>query len=261
VLIAAGVVAVWGGKAPARVTTAGKSTTIGTNQIGKATATCPRGSEAVSGGFLVPGVSAPFLANVFHFGSKRVGDRKWKTKSFNFNGPDHTLKSFAYCDTSQPNLRAESKRETVNANSNGSATASCPRGSEAISGGWATKGDSLQLAYESRRKGERKWKVSAFNFSDTGPLVAYAYCDNHGPGLRAKSETVNVPSGGLGSAKANCNHGEKAYSGGYKGTDTGPAQAPFAFNSKRTGGGDWKAKAFGEQDTGALQLKVYAYCK
>jgi hypothetical protein len=260
VLVAAGVVAIAGGIATARIKTESKSASVPTDQNAKASAKCPRGSEAVAGGFDVPGVNSTIEATVFHFGSKRGGGRKWKTQSHNFGGPDRNMKSIAYCDTHQPNLSVESKSKSLDPG-NGSVTASCPRGSEAISGGWATKGDSLQLAFESRRKGERKWKVSALNFGDTGPLVAFVYCDNHGPNLKTASDSVNVPARDLGSAKANCRQGEKAYSGGYKGQSPAPLDGPFAFVSKRTGGGDWKAKAFGNQDTGSLKFKVYAYCK
>jgi hypothetical protein len=268
ILVAAGVVVIAGGIATARIKTESKTTTVGVEQNGKANAKCPRGSEAISGGFASPGFD-PTLGGgprLFHFTSKRGGDRKWKTRSHNFGGESGKLKSIAYCDTSEPNLKVETKTKAVDAQSNGSATAKCPSGSEAISGGWAPKGpiadDEELFAWESRRKGDRKWKVSAFNNANTSaPLAAYAYCDEHGPNLKAKSDKVNVAEAQKRSAKANCKHGEKAYSGGYKGKVDGQADGPFAIGSKRTGGGDWKGQAFFNGSGGPAPFKVYAYCK
>ena len=268
VLIAAGLVVVVGGIATARVKTETKSTTIAAGSKGKASAKCPRGSEAISGGFAAPGfdVGPGGGPRLFHFASKRGGDRKWKTQSFNFGTlGSGKLKSIAYCDTSEPNLRVETKTKDVEAQSNGSATARCPRGSEAISGGWTSKSvqdDDGQFAWESRRKGDRKWKVTAFNNDNTSaPLKAYAYCDRDGPNLKAKSDKVNVPDDQKRSAKANCGHGDKAYSGGYKGEVDAAANGSFAIGSKRTGGGDWKGQAAFNGSGGPAQFKVYAYCK
>jgi hypothetical protein len=265
VLIAAGLIALVGGIATAKVKTKTKSTTIAGDSNGKVSAKCSRGSEAVAGGFTAPGFDPTFQDRApLPFTSKRAGDRKWKTQGHNFGDNPAKLKSIAYCDTKEPNLRVESKTESVPAFTTGSATARCPQGSEAVSGGWASKNvveDDEQFAYESRRKGDRKWKVSAFNqdITNAQPLVAYVYCNNDGPNLKAKSDKVNVPEGEKRTAKANCKHGEKAYSGGFKGQVNTDASGPFAFTSKRAGN-DWQGKAAGNGN-GTHRFKVYAYCK
>ena len=267
-LVAAGAVAVMAGIATARIKSESKTKTVAALSDRSVSAKCGRGSEAVAGGFVAPGFEPTFTGrSILPVASKRTSDRKWKTKGYNFSATQSgKLKSIAYCDTQEPNLNVRSKTTTLPAQpSTGSATAKCPRGSEAVSGGWATpdgQGEDAPFAYESRRKGERKWKVSAFNNDNANAqrLVAYAYCDNHGPDLRAKSDKVNVPAGEKRSAKAKCRHGSKAYSGGFKGQVDPNASGPFAFTSKRTGGGDWQAKAAGN-NSGTHKFKVYAYCK
>jgi hypothetical protein len=278
VLIAGGAIAIVGGIATAKIKTRSKSTTIAADSNGKANARCPRGSEAVSGGFAAPGFDPTFAQRaILPHKSKRGDDRKWKTQDHNFGTQSAKLKSIVYCDTHMRNLRVVSEDEPVPSLTTDWVTVPCPVGSVAVSGGWASAygQDGGNVVHMSRRKGERKWKVSAFNQdrTDTEELVAYAYCDKHGPNLRATSANVNVPSGEKRSAKANCRDGEKAYSGGFKGEVGGPrdrggrlrrpssiAAGPFAFTSKRTGGGDWKGKAVGN-GRGTHQFKVYAYCK
>jgi hypothetical protein len=256
------------GIATARIKSESKTTTIPAGENGKVSAECGPGSEAVAGGFASPGFDPTFdTRTVIIFASKRGGERKWTAQGFNFGLTGGKFKSYAYCDTSEPNLRVESKTMTVGPFDTGSATAKCPRGSEAVSGGWTSRGvgqsDDGQYASESRRKGDRKWKVSAFNQdnADARPLVTFAYCDNHGPNLKAKSDSVNIPPGEKRSAKANCGGGDKAYSGGFKGTATpGTVNGTGPVSSKRTGGGDWQAKGFNNDPTTTRQFKVYAYC-
>lgn len=255
------------GIATARIKSESKTKTVAADTARGVSAKCGRGSEAVAGGFTAPGFDPTFVGrSILPVASKRTSDRKWKTQGFNFAVAESgRLKAFAYCDTHEPNLSVESKTKSVPPFTTGSATANCPRGSEAVSGGWASpdgQGEEAQFAYESRRKGERKWKVSAFNqdATDAQRLKAYAYCDRDEPNLKAKSDTVNVPSAEKRTAKGNCRHGDKAYSGGYKGQVEPNAAGPFAFTSKRTGGGDWQGKAVGN-NAGTHQFKVYAYCK
>ena len=267
-LIAAGVLAIAAGIATAKLQTRSKSTTIAADGNGKATAKCPRGSEAVSGGFAAPHFDPNFSGrSILPFGSKRAGDRKWKTKGYNFASTQSgKLITYAYCDTHQPGLKVRSKTTSLQPFHPGSVTAKCPSGSEAVSGGFAspdasTGGDAV-LGVASKRVSQNKWKVFAYNNDDTNSqrLVAYAYCDTHQPGLQAKSKRVLVPLAKKRSVTAKCRHGSKAVSGGFSAKVNGNADGPFVFASKRATRTKWRASAAGN-GAGTHPFKVFAYCK
>ena len=270
-LVAAGALAVTAGIATARIQTKSQGKTIAADTNRKATAKCQRGSEAVSGGFAAPRLDPTFTErSILPFTSKRKGHRKWKTQGHNFaDTQSGRLISFAYCDTHEPGLKVRSKTKTLPAFDPGSATARCPRGSEVVSGGFASpdalprRGDAM-FTFTSKRKGQRKWKVSAYNNDPVNPqrLVAFAYCDEHQPGLRTRSANVNIPLAEKRSRTAECRHGRKAYSGGYKGSVDTIANGPFPFVSKRARGGDWKVNAAGNGSRGGpFPFTVFAYCK
>jgi hypothetical protein len=269
VLIAAGAFAATASIATARLETQSRSTTIAADTNGAATTRCPRGSEAVSGGFAAPGFDPEFNGrSILPFVSKRNTDRKWKTKGYNFaDTQSGTLISYAYCDTREPGLSFRFKTKTLPAFDPGSVTARCPRGSEAVSGGFASpdaqpNGD-VMFSFTSKRVGERRWKVSAYNNDPTNPqrLTAFAYCNEHEPGLRTESDDVSVPLGQKRSETAECRHGREAYSGGYKGSVDTDANGPFPFASKRKSG-DWRAAAVGNGSSGGpFPFTVFAYCK
>jgi hypothetical protein len=269
-LIAVGALAVVGGIASAKLKTRSDRTTITAHGNGSATAKCPHGSEAVAGGFSAPGFDPRFNGrSILSFTSKRTGNRRWKTQGHNFsstNPQSGKLISYAYCNTHEPDLKVRSKSRVLSAFDPGSATAKCPRGSEAVSGGWtspdAAGGGKAVFAVASQRIRERKWKVFAYNNDQTSSqrLVAFAYCDKHEPGLNAESNDVKVPSGKKRSVTAHCRHGRKAVSGGFSARVDTNADGPFPFVSKRTKGGDWKASAVGN-GSGRHPFKVFAYCK
>jgi hypothetical protein len=267
-VIAAGALALAVGVATARIESHSKSTTIAGGASRGATAKCPQGSEAVAGGFAAPGFDPTYDGrSILDFTSKRVGDRRWKTRGHNFseNGTPGKLISFAYCDTEQPGLSFRSEIVSLPAGSPGSATAKCPHGTEAVSGGFrspdAGGGERQVFGVASKRVGDREWKVFAYNNDDghRQRLVAFAECDRHQPGLRTESKSVKVRLVRKRSATANCGHGHKAFSGGFGARVNGNGSGPFPFKSKRTKRG-WRAAAVGS-GAGAHPFTVFAYCK
>jgi hypothetical protein len=273
VLIAGVTFALVGAIAAARIKTRSESTTIAADQIGSTTPRCPRGSEAVAGGFASPGFDPQFGdASIFPSVSKRGRHRAWKTSGFNFGGATGKQVGYVYCDTHGPGLKAESDSTSVPPRSIDSATARCPGGSEAVSGGFWGYGplDAYVIPFTSKRVGDNRWKVAGFNNDPNNPeqLTAFAYCDKDEPGLNAQSARVTVPSDATRSATANCGRGKSAYSGGYAGQvnpDSGGSSldpdGPFTFKSKRTKGRDWTAAAKGVGEGSGGRLTVFAYCK
>jgi hypothetical protein len=279
-LIAVGAFALAAALAAAKVETRSNSTTIASHQTGSTTAKCPKGSEAVAGGFASPGFDPTFMGPaILDVASTRAGQRRWRTRGFNFGGPvvlpkdkrgvattTGKLIGFTYCNADKPGLKVESGSASVPPFANGSATAKCPSGSEAVSGGFASPGDpgtegNVAFPFTSKRVGDDKWRVVGFNSDETDPekLVAFAYCDKHGPRLKTESKHVVVPGKQKRSTTANCGHGDKAYSGGYAAELDVHRNGAFTFTSKRTNGGDWTAAAEGSRNGG--QLTVFAYCK
>src|SRR5436190_1801318 len=166
-------------------------------------------------------------------------------------------------------LKTVSKQATFGA-PGGTLAPKCPRGSEAVSGGFANpdfdptaSGGSQFLPIASRRKLRRSWKASVVNEeSESGTLVAYADCDKHEPDLEARFKTVSLDGEQLGSVTARCPGGREAVAGGFDGHFTQlmfDATGAFTFTSKRVDGGGWKASGW---DSGAgSTLTSFAYCK
>ncbi len=146
----------WAALASAALSEHSKSVDIAAAEDGTATASCPKGTEAVSGGFAAPGFDPQFdAASNIPFGSRRTGDDKWKVDAKNFGGTSGTMSSYVYCDRHEPGLVKATKTTSINASENGSAAAKCPRGSEAFSGGWRSPknvtGDNALFAFTSKR--------------------------------------------------------------------------------------------------------------
>jgi hypothetical protein len=286
------------GIAVAKLTVESAATDVAPNQKGSATAKCPRGSEAVAGGFASPDFDPLFNgASIIHYDSHRTSDREWKTLAHNFGQTSGELDAYAVCDTHSPGLLIRSKTRTVGPGGTKRAdppgvrtlVAKCPKGSEAVSGGFSSPdaraaGRKAAYAFTSKRVRKRGWKVRAANndFQNQRKIKAYAYCAKHEPGLDVETKHVTVPPGNKATLDVGCRQGEKPLSGGYAstyapGADMSPPIAAFAFTSRPISGDRWRVSAFGEgapakvgRSSGsspkgvlapAARLTAYAYCK
>jgi len=273
-LIATGLVVTaciaWAALASAALSEHLKSVTIPAQDDGTATASCPSGTEAVSGGFASPGFDPQFNgASNIPFGSRRTGDDGWKVDGKNFGATSGTMSSFVYCDRHEPRLVKATKTTSIAAETNGSAAAKCPRGSEAFSGGWQSPkgvtGDDALFAFTSERASDRKWKVTAFNDDNTNAqdLKVFAYCDKSQPGLVERSKSTAVAGGVKTSLKPKCPNGRQAVSGGFESSTVNTEfDAAFAFASRRTSSSTWKTSAYGNGDAATNSpITAFAYCK
>ena len=161
----------------------------------------------------------------------------------------------------------------------GTAVATCPKGSEAVSGGFASpnsadQGRDATYPFTSKRVGDRKWKVRAINNDrqHSRKLKAFAYCDKREPGLDVESDQVAVPDNGKRTLDLGCRHGDKPLSGGYASTlQPGGRGAAFAFTSRPISGDRWRVSAFGTMAGGGAKvarrraiagtLTAFVYCK
>jgi hypothetical protein len=169
------------------VTVRSESSTVDPGGHASLSPKCPRGSEAVSGGFDsdAPTAGTEELTN-FAYTSKRSGDRAWKIAVLNPDMSSHAVEAFAYCEKNGPTLVTSTASKKVPSLGTASITAKCPKGSKPFSGGYKSTfeqsgmGLDSSLAFTSKRS-SNAWKVSTIaivlNSSPTPPTEkAIAYC-------------------------------------------------------------------------------------
>jgi hypothetical protein len=247
------------------------STTVAPSGNGSVTAKCQSGEVALAGGFATPGWD-PATANggpVARFSSApSANQRGITTTGFNFNENDaQKLESFAYCGKRARPPVVRSTTVQVQPNSANSTTTTCPKGSRAIGGGFATDGSVITLT--SKRSGGRSWKVLGVNITDLGgsgpaSLTAYAYCKSPGPKLVAASKDTTLSSDFV-ATTVRCPNGGRALSGGFDGhfkLVNNEITAAGALDSKRTDRGhSWTTKALSVSSPNEATLTTYAYCR
>jgi hypothetical protein len=173
----------------------------------------------------------------------------------------------------------DSASQTVAEFDNGSATARCKAGTEAISGGFrgefdpagVVSGESPQLqVYESRMRGDRGWVGSAYNVGATGNFTSFVDCRARGPKEESKTARVEgtpfMGASRTGDATARCPAGTRVVSGGFDNPDfrwTGDYENNnriVPYISRKTGPRSWTVEAanYGGADG---TLAAYAYCQ
>jgi hypothetical protein len=240
------------------------------------TATCKRGLRAVAGGFNGPGFVAdgdgPYQIPLT---SLRESKRKWTGSAVDdADGGPYTV--IAVCSDELPKLKQKSATTTIPEDEDdiGTTSAKCPRGGEAVSGGFVPEiadadGSDFNFVTESRRTGKRGWQVTAYNnSSEPLDLSAFVYCAKEKLGLKTKSAATETSSTNVNiSAKAKCPKGHRAISGGFRGTlqadpDTFSREVfsqPFVSRPADKRG--WLAGIGAYPDPGFVdELKTFAYC-
>jgi hypothetical protein len=204
--------------------TKSSTTTVQTQQPGSAVVKCPKGKTVVGAGVVgetgAPSVEVNTMAG--------KGERKVKTKGYNFGGPGN-LTAIARCSR-RPSFQLRSTTVPVPASTNtttgeGTATARCPHGTRILFGGFQAKRDPGAPSYvfvevnsAKRVKGEG-WRVHAFNVSSdgSGTVQALAYCAKVGK-TEARTATTELGQFETGSAVAKCPRGETVRYGGFEHT-------------------------------------------
>lgn len=140
-------------------------------------------------------------------------------------------------------------------------TPQCPQGQRATGGGWTVEPpfspSSATRIYESRKVGQRTWRVSAFQISAGAVkhVTAFAYCSNAAPTTERQRTTdfPDVPYA-VGSASASCPTGQRAQAGGLK---TSPINN--LLDTFRVSGG-WRTRVWAQAGIGARSVTSYVYC-
>jgi len=234
--------------------------------IGTATATCPTGTKAVSGGFS----TSPVPNELSVISSKRSGRRAWtaSVQQTTNNAALAELTTFVYCDRRLRRAPVASAPLSIPSGLPQTATASCPLGRRAISGGFEIATDitftGAGTVLASRRSQPGEWSVTLQNIN--GPsteLTAYAYCTRRPGRLREREGAATLPDSGspittATAITASCPKRIGARSGGFSIAATGGGNNYSVFESRRAGR-RWRfsVRNFGQPPT---PLTALAYC-
>lgn len=231
-----------------------------------ATARCNRGTQVASGGFAAPDrVYAGGGPYTDILSAERRSKREFVVRAENFSSTKGTVYSYAYCADLGPITIADASK-TLEGRRSGIATARCPEGLTAVSGGFTGKslkgGRPEMVPYLSKRSGTNGWKAGAENgaFNGSAKLIVSAYCADLASAPEVEVNDVRVQDLSMPSAGASCRGGEQAIAGGFDAaTRHGYAAGASVFSSHRKqGGARWKIEMInGGRDR---HLRVYAYC-
>jgi hypothetical protein len=223
----------------------------------------------VAAGFQAPGFDPDNSSStVARVSSSLIGNRRVKTRAFNFGTQEGDLVSFAYCRRAAHPPRVRSNSVSLLGGATGSAVAKCPKGNEAVGGGFkggfSMSGGQAVIALTSKRLGDRQWRVEGFNAGGApADLVGYAYCKHTRHGLVTRSKRTTAPTDQLRTFAVSCPRGGRAVAGGFDGhlSGSGPVTGAGAVTSKRTDHRTaWRTSAvgaFGQPGT----ITGYAYCR
>ncbi len=239
-----------------RLTESSKTVEVSSNEHGSATATCDRGTSAVSGGFdtdWAAGGPAPFPDQ-----SSRTGRRGWTTEGINWGfAPSGNLTAYAYCREGEIASRTVSRE--IDPGGAGTVTARCDRGTRAVSGGFnadrftGAPDDPRFHIGVSRKVGRRAWKVGGANIASVpGDLIAKVNCREGG---RLKTRSTSGEKPGLFNLDATCKPGERVVSGGFADPTFAGNSATRLYVFKRLGIQTWHLYGYGDEVT------LYAYCE
>jgi hypothetical protein len=261
-------------------TVTASATTSADDQAATATAICPKGKKAVGGGFFAAtssmGATVSDLYVVYE--SRRAGKRGWIVSGWRDDngapGPTLTLSASVNCRKVDGKIREVSGTASLAADptATATATASCPKGTKAIAGGFAyapppSTGGALDfpLPYANLRLGRQSWIVSALNggAAITTTLTSYVDCqDVSKPRLRSGTATLPATQGTLGTALSEaCPRRLKPAAGGFQ------APAPSAggggkplpiFTESQRSGSQWRTSAVqGAGEPGTITADSY----
>lgn len=239
------------------------------------TATCPKGTRALGGGFSVsPAFAAdPTLLIGIAAESRKLGQRSWTASAYVFDGPplggSVGVLTQVHCRADAPKTKAVSLAQSFPAaDAVGLATtAQCAGGRKAMAGGFSTDnpiradGANGGFVTDSFRVGKNAW-ASFLLTTGIKPMTVttYAYCAKGGA---PKEVAGDVPVGASLSPEhptaltAPCPGKRAIGAGGFKQSGTASGTASFIESSLRQG----KSWSFtGGHVGGAQTLTALGYC-
>jgi hypothetical protein len=219
-----------------------------------ATVKCPRGTEAVSGGFLGTSFNETAVQRM-----ERVTPRKVRLRFENRTPTRVRAKASALCSHPRLGLRKESITGTVG--DGDSLTATCPSGMKAVSGGVSIPESAVLFVDSFKRDRHNKWTAS-FN-TEGGPtpgVKVSVLCDDHPGRIREVAKTRTIPGGAHRSITARCRRHETVVSGGWEGEiNIASFVLVEVFGSIRDGRRAWTSSA-DSVTANPGSFTTFAYC-
>ena len=230
-------------------------------------------SRALAGGFLAPGFSPDEGRVAVRTGLTRTSRDTWQVSATALGSETGSIRPVAYCTKLRGKQSTASASTTVPPNEAGTATATCPSGFRAVSGGFDSPGFDLTaghvLTLTSMRAGDNAWTVTGINPDfgsgvSPGQLSAFAYCLKGKPRITTVSAEAPVAGQSQTTVDVNCPAGTRALSGGFDGhVVAGPngLQAAGPIESYRLAArSGWRTNAVQAGDQPA-SVTTYAYCE
>jgi hypothetical protein len=243
--------------------TATRTRSVDPGSLRTSNARCAHGEESVAGGFKISGP----VQSIRTVTSRRVSRRGWRSRADDRGAQPASLTAIAYCRVRHPRTPVVVGRANLTPQGVGKATATCPDGTTAVSGGFTAPhyqhaNSAQQRIVASRRTSETEWTVQGINESPAfaGRIAAYAYCDPSATELTAASKEANVAPGAVKTIAATCPKGMKAVSGGFESdVSEAPLEANLATASKRSGSDSWE-NAVVNPGAAPHSLTSFVYC-
>ncbi len=236
---------------------------------------CPQGSKPLNGGWTgeadphVPSTSPEIFPQ-----SVKFKGGTWKVLGVNEGSSAGELKAIERCGKELPNVHAVTKTASVAPGKTATVTATCPKGTEVLRGGYdAATPDAHApsvFVFGARRASRREWKVSAEMPSlqpkalSSGKFSAIAYCGK-GPKLKAVKSVATVAPQNAQAMSLACPAGTKVVFGSALG-DVDPGsqtRGVFPSESRAQGKRHWIVGGpnFASQSSPfSGKLKGYVYC-
>jgi hypothetical protein len=254
------------------------NTTTTSPQRSTAIAICPSGTMAVGGGFSAPFSTATLIVVD---NSYRSSNESWLSSGEHVSGTG-AVTAYAYCRRgTRPVTDATGMAAIPPAIfATGTATSTCPGGTQLISGGFQTTPGGLASPFVNMRTAPGTWTVSsANNGSDAQTLTAHAYCMSGikppvsvtGTAAAAVQMfgTVSASSAACPAPKKRKKKGKKKRkaprqvisAGGFSGSPPMGASPLATFTDSRAGTGVWTSTAVnGVFSTGNLLVSSQGIC-
>jgi hypothetical protein len=232
-------------------------------------------SRALGGGFIAPDFSPQNNIATIRTRLVRTSRHAWGVSATSLGSETGGILPLAYCSKLKGKQVTAAASATVGANEPGTATATCPTGYRAVSGGFDSpnfdvNGGGHVLTLTSMRVGDNAWQVSGVNPDfgggvTPGQLVAYAYCLKGRPAITTVSTDATATLTDLVNVDAVCPAGTRALSGGFDGhitVDQNGLNAAGTINSYRLSArSGWRATATNTGSDQPAKVTSYAYCE
>jgi hypothetical protein len=247
--------------------------------VASATVDCPDGFKPRSGGWIGAASPDPFSGDpdVLPQSMRYKGDT-WKVQGSNEGQSPGPIKALQRCAKSSPKVAEIKKSKQLKPGSITTVTATCPKGTEVLRGGydsgWFSPHTAGAFVFGARRSAKRTWSVNADSpavmkrgvetkGNPQGKVTSIAYCGK-GPKLTTVTSSMTIQPGDTSETSVKCPAGKTALFGGAVGdVNLAATKAVFPTASFADGDQKWTVAGLNFQGPGQEQagkLKAYAYC-